>query len=239
MNEVLSMKAKFPVYFLFYFLVFSVFVGAVMAGSKAVTVISESSPVPRKHTLIIDAGHGGIDGGATSCTGVLESNINLQISTRLNDLFHLLGYETRMIRNSDTSVYTQGNTISSQKASDLKERVRIVNSTENAVLISVHQNTFSDQKYSGAQVFYAPTDGSQSFAESLQTAMVSAVNPGSRRKAKKANGVYLMEHIQCPGILVECGFLSNPVEEAMLRTKEYQQKLCCVIAATATGFLTE
>lgn len=239
MNEVLSMKAKFPVYFLFYFLVFSVFVGAVMAGSKAVTVISESSPVPRKHTLIIDAGHGGIDGGATSCTGVLESNINLQISTRLNDLFHLLGYETRMIRNSDTSVYTQGNTIASQKISDLKERVRIVNSTENAVLISVHQNTFSDQKYSGAQVFYAPTDGSQSFAESLQTAMVSAVNPGSRRKAKKANGVYLMEHIQCPGILVECGFLSNPVEEAMLRTKEYQQKLCCVIAATATGFLTE
>lgn len=239
MNEVLSMKAKFPVYFLFYFLVFSVFVGAVMAGSKAVTVISESSPVPRKHTLIIDAGHGGIDGGATSCTGVLESNINLQISTRLNDLFHLLGYETRMIRNSDTSVYTQGNTIASQKISDLKERVRIVNSTENAVLISVHQNTFSDQKYSGAQVFYAPTDGSQSFAESLQTAMVSAVNPGSRRKAKKANGVYLMEHIQCPGILVECGFLSNPEEEAMLRTKEYQQKLCCVIAATATGFLTE
>lgn len=239
MNEVLSMKAKFPVYFLFYFLVFSVFVGAVMAGSKAVTVISESSPVPRKHTLIIDAGHGGIDGGATSCTGVLESNINLQISTRLNDLFHLLGYETRMIRTSDTSVYTQGNTIASQKISDLKERVRIVNSTENAVLISVHQNTFSDQKYSGAQVFYAPTDGSQSFAESLQTAMVSAVNPGSRRKAKKANGVYLMEHIQCPGILVECGFLSNPVEEAMLRTKEYQQKLCCVIAATATGFLTE
>ena len=239
MNEVLSMKAKFPVYFLFYFLVFSVFVGAVMAGSKAVTVISESSPVLRKHTLIIDAGHGGIDGGATSCTGVLESNINLQMSTRLNDLFHLLGYETRMIRTSDTSVYTQGNTIASQKASDLKERVRIVNSTENAVLISVHQNTFSDQKYSGAQVFYAPTDGSQSFAESLQTAMVSAVNPGSRRKAKKANGVYLMEHIQCPGILVECGFLSNPVEEAMLRTKEYQQKLCCVIAATATGFLTE
>ena len=239
MNEVLSMKAKFPVYFLFYFLVFSVFVGAVMAGSKAVTVISESSPVPRKHTLIIDAGHGGIDGGATSCTGVLESNINLQISTRLNDLFHLLGYETRMIRTSDTSIYTQGNTIASQKISDLKERVRIVNSTENAVLISVHQNTFSDQKYSGAQVFYAPTDGSQSFAESLQTAMVSAVNPGSRRKAKKANGVYLMEHIQCPGILVECGFLSNPVEEAMLRTKEYQQKLCCVIAATATGFLTE
>lgn len=239
MNEVLSMKAKFSVYFLFYFLVFSVFVGAVMAGSKAVTVISESSPVPRKHTLIIDAGHGGIDGGATSCTGVLESNINLQISTRLNDLFHLLGYETRMIRTSDTSVYTQGNTIASQKASDLKERVRIVNSTENAVLISVHQNTFSDQKYSGAQVFYAPTDGSQSFAESLQTAMVSAVNPGSRRKAKKANGVYLMEHIQCPGILVECGFLSNPVEEAMLQSKEYQQKLCCVIAATATGFLTE
>ena len=233
------MKAKFSVYFLFYFLVFSVFVGAVMAGSKAVTVISESSPVPRKHTLIIDAGHGGIDGGATSCTGVLESNINLQISTRLNDLFHLLGYETRMIRNSDPSVYTQGNTISSQKASDLKERGRIVNSTENAVLISVHQNTFSDQKYSGAQVFYAPTDGSQSFAESLQTAMVSAVNPGSRRKAKKASGIFLMEHIQCPGILVECGFLSNPVEEAMLRTKEYQQKLCCVIAATATGFLTE
>lgn len=208
-------------------------------GSRAATVIAENTPIERKTCIVIDPGHGGEDGGAVSCTGVLESTYNLTIATRLNDLMHLLGYETKMIRTTDTSVYTKGETIAQKKASDLKERVRIVNETENALLLSIHQNNFPDGRYSGAQVFYAGTEGSQALAEQMQAAFVSTLNPGSKRKCKKSDGVYLMEHIERTGILIECGFLSNPGEEARLRDGNYQKNLCCVIAATVSKYLSD
>lgn len=207
-------------------------------GSKAVTVIAENTPIERERCIIIDAGHGGEDGGATSCTGVLESTYNLDISLRLNDLFHLLGYDTKMTRTTDVSIYTKAETIAQKKVSDLKERVRIVNETKNALLLSIHQNNFSDSRYSGAQVFYAGTGGSEQLAKQLQSAFVSTLNIGSSRKSKRSDGVYLMEHINCTGVLIECGFLSNVEEEAKLRSVDYQQKLCCVIAATVSQFLS-
>lgn len=216
----------------FYLLVVIVFLGIAKMGSSTVTTIRQQRPVDREHRIVIDAGHGGIDGGATSCTGVLESHVNLEIALRLEDTFHLLGYDTVMIRRTDESIYTQGNTIAAQKVSDLKERVRIANETPGAILISLHQNTFSDSKYSGAQVFYTQAVESQKIAQALQQNLISVLNPDSQRKSKPAKGVYLMEHISCPGILIECGFLTNPEEEALLRSKEYQIKLSSVIAAT-------
>ena len=209
---------------------------AVLWGSRAVTTLAETLPIERTHCFIIDAGHGGEDGGATSCTGKQESAINLEIALRLNDLIHFLGCDTRMIRTTDTSVYTKGETIAQKKASDLKERVRIVNETEGGLLLSIHQNNFSDSRYSGAQVFYGKTEGSQELAKQLQSAFLNTLNPGSRRNAKPSTGVYLMEHIEKCGILVECGFLSNPEEEARLRSADYQKKLCCVIAASAVSY---
>lgn len=208
-----------------------------IGGSRAVTVLSENTAVTGRKTVVIDAGHGGVDGGATSCTGVLESQFNLEISLKLNDLMNLLGINTVMIRNTDCSVYTEGETIAQKKVSDLKERVRIVNSTENCILVSIHQNLFSDGKYSGAQVFYAPTEGSQKLAGSMQTSFKNTVNLSSHRQEKKADSIYLMQHINCPGVLVECGFLSNPQEEYLLRTKTYQQKVCCVIACSVSNYL--
>lgn len=201
-------------------------------GSRAVTVFTENTPISRKHTIIIDPGHGGVDGGATSCTGVLESRFNLEIGLRLNDLFRFLGYSTKMIRTEDISVYTEGESIAQKKMSDLKQRVRLANETENALLLSIHQNLFPDGRYSGAQVFYAETEGSQPLAKALQSGFIKYLNPGSRRQEKKSSGVYLMEHIRCPGVLIECGFLSNPEEEAKLRSPDYQKKLCAVIACT-------
>ena len=201
-----------------------------------VSVISLQTVRKEQNRIIIDPGHGGVDGGATSCTGKLESTYNLEISLRLRDLFHLLGYPTYMIRTTDTSVYIKGDTIAAQKMSDLKERVRIVNETENNILVSIHQNLFSDSRYSGAQVFYADTGGSRQLAETLQHSFVDTLNPGSKRKVKKAEGIYLMEHIENPGILVECGFLSNPEEENKLNDPEYQRKLCCVIATAVAEF---
>ena len=208
----------------------------IWGGERAVQAFSEERGA--QWCIVLDAGHGGEDGGATSCTGVLESGINLEITLRLRDLLHLLGRETRMIRTSDISVYTKGGSIAQKKMSDLKERVRIVNTTPNAMLLSIHQNNFSDSRYSGAQVFYADTQGSERLAKVLQCTLISSLNKGSNRECKKSDGVYLMEHISCPGILVECGFLSNPAEEARLRSPDYQRKLCCVIATTVSSFLS-
>ena len=209
----------------------------VTLGNRAVTTISQSLPFNREHCFIIDPGHGGVDGGATSCTGKLESAFNLEIGLRLRDLLHFMGYQTHMIRTEDISIYTEGETIAGKKMSDLKERVRICAETDGAVLLSIHQNTFSDSRYSGAQVFYPSTPGSEELAKALQKNFIATLNPGSNRNAKRAEGVYLMEHISCPGVLIECGFLSNPEEEALLRSAEYQKALCCVIAATATEFI--
>lgn len=220
-----------------YLVIIAIFLGLAVGGSKAVTVLSENAPVLNRKTVIIDAGHGGPDGGATSCTGILESQFNLEIALRLRDLMEILGVQTTMVRETDCSVYTQGTTIAQKKVSDLKERVRIVNSTENATLVSIHQNLFSDAKYSGAQVFYAKTDGSQELAKKMQNKFIQSINPDSHRQAKKADGIYLMQNINCTGILIECGFLSNPKEEYLLRSESYQKKLCSVIATTLSNYL--
>lgn len=222
---------------LFYLLIIGIFISVTYLGSEVTSVVAQMIPLERDNTIIIDAGHGGIDGGATSCTGQLESQFNLEIALKLNDLFHLLGYKTVMIRTTDISVYTKGATIAQKKVSDLKERVRIVNSTEDALLVSIHQNTFSDSQYSGAQVFYGTQGNAQSLAEVMQAAFCRTLNPSSSRECKKADGIYLMQHIECTGVLVECGFLSNPAEEAKLRTGDYQRKVCCVIAASVGQFL--
>ncbi len=206
-------------------------------ASQTATVLAENQPIARKHCIIVDAGHGGVDGGATSCTGRLESAYNLDIALRLQDLLHLMGFDTKMIRTTDISVYTKDGSIAQKKVSDLKERVRIVNETENSILLSIHQNNFSDSRYRGAQVFFSEAERSKLLAKQMQQAF-TVLDPQNRRVSKKSQGIYLMDHIDRTGILIECGFLSNPGEEALLSSKAYQQKLCCVIAATTSSFLS-
>ncbi len=200
-------------------------------GSRAVTALAEHQTIQRSHCLVIDAGHGGVDGGAVSCTGRSESSYNLEISLVLRDFFHILGYDTKMIRTEDISVYTEGDTIARKKISDLKNRVRMVHDVANPFLLSIHQNQFSDSRYHGAQVFFAKTPGSEVVAKELQSNFTK-IDPQNKRKIKKASGVYLMDHISCPGLLIECGFLSNAIEEAKLRDPGYQKKLAVAIAST-------
>ena len=222
-----------------YILVILCFITMTYGASIATTTVAQLIPLERDHTIVIDAGHGGEDGGATSVSGKTESQYNLEISLKLADLLHLLGYQTKLIRRTDISVYTAGETIAAKKVSDLRQRVRMVNETENAVLLSIHQNTFSDGKYSGAQVFYGPKGESRELAELLQTEFRRTVNPSSQRQIKKADGVYLMQHIDCTGVLVECGFLSTPEEDSLLKTPEYQRKICCILATVTSRFLTK
>lgn len=233
------MKNRFPVKLMLplYILLLVLCLVFAQGGSKVVTVMVEHSPSPNRTCIVIDAGHGGVDGGAVSCTGATESSINLQIAQRLDDLMHLLGFKTIMLRTEDTSLHTEGSSIAQQKVSDLKNRVRIVNETENGLFISIHQNSFSDKRYRGAQIFYAPDKESQMFADQLQSAFIQTLNTQSNRKAKQAKGIYLMDHCSCPGVLIECGFLTNPEEEALLRSDEYQKQVAAVIACTTNGFL--
>lgn len=183
--------------------------------------------------IVIDPGHGGEDGGATGVAGTRESDLNLAVSLRLRALLRLFGHEPVMVRTTDTAVYSAGaGTISEKKVSDIHNRVRLVNDTPGALLVSIHQNFFTQGKYSGAQVFYADDAYSRELAQQMQAQLRASLDPGNRREAKGAAGtVYLMNHIQTPGILVECGFLSNAAEEARLNTPAYQTRLAMTMAA--------
>ena len=207
------------------------------ATEKTVETLSERCAITRYSCIILDAGHGGIDGGAVSCTGRTESSLNLEIALRLEPLFELMGYDTKMTRREDISIHSKGETIAQKKISDLKERVEIVNETPGSILVSIHQNTFQDSRYSGAQVFFAKTEGSRELAAQVQTMLAYTLDPSNERKCKPSDGVYLMEHIERPGILIECGFLSNIKEEAMLRDDKYQKKLSAAIVTAVCGSL--
>lgn len=205
--------------------------------SRTATAMAELEATEQEKRIVIDAGHGLPDGGATSCTGRLEHIYNLEIAVRLQDLLRFLGFKAVLTRASEDSVYTEGKTVAAKKMSDLKERIRIAGETENSVLLSIHQNHFPDSQYHGAVVLYANTEGSKTLAQNMQSALNDALDPGSPRRCKRADGIYLMEHISCPGILIECGFLSNWEEEGKLRNPEYQKKLCCIIGAVASEYI--
>ena len=120
---------------------------------------------------------------------------------------------------------------------DLKNRVARINQQADGVLVSIHQNQFSQSQYRGAQVFYAPNTESRAFAALMQQNLRAGLDPANKRECKPGSGIFLLEKIECPGILVECGFLSNPGEEALLRSKDYQKRLAAVLAGSITAFL--
>ena len=188
--------------------------------------------------VIVDAGHGGEDGGASTADGVLESQLNLAIALRLEQVLALCGCPVEMIRRTDTAVYSEGaETFSEKKTSDLKNRVAQVNAAPRAILISIHQNHFTQSQYAGAQVFYAASEGSRDLAELTQGALRQALDPDNNREIKPGDAIYLLEQIQCPGVLVECGFLSNAAEAKQLQTPTYQTKIACAVAGAAIRYL--
>ena len=202
---------------------------------QAVETVAVFQTESSRSVIVIDAGHGGMDGGAVSCTGVSESQINLQIAQRLEKMLALLGYDTVMTRTEDTDLSTEGETVRQKKLSDLRNRVAAVDRVKNPLLVSIHQNHFTDGRYYGPQVFFAADPQSQALAQAIQDNLNQACGCG--RSIKPADGVYLMQNISCSGVLVECGFLSNAAEESLLRQAEYQKKLCCVITATLAQYL--
>ncbi len=233
MNKSFSIVRLLPVYTVLFGILLLISLG----GSRAVTVLSENAAIKDRRCVVIDPGHGGVDGGATSCSGILESNINLEISLRLNDLMHLIGIDTILTRDTDRSIHTQGNTIAQKKISDLRERISIVNSRKDALLVSIHQNHFSDRKYFGPQVFYGRETKSAELAKIMQRTLTEILSPKSNRQVKPAKNVFLMQKAACTALLIECGFISNVEDESKLLDADYQKKLCCVIASVCGNYL--
>lgn len=183
-------------------------------------------------TLILDAGHGGEDGGAGTAGGEKESQINLAIVCKTEALMAFLGVETYLTRDEDISLHdSEAQTIREKKVSDLKNRVKMINAHPNALVISVHQNHFTDSRYSGAQVFYSSRDISRQWGEYAQSVLRDMLDPSNDREAKPIpDNIYLFSHINCPAILVECGFLSNGEEASLLLTDSYQRKIAIALA---------
>ena len=174
--------------------------------------------------ILIDPGHGGIDGGAKSKTGTIEKDINLQISLKLRDNLEEKGYKVYMTRDEDEGLYQKGNTVREKKREDLNRRVEIKKETECDIFVSIHQNMFPQSKCYGAQVWYASNDNSYNLATIVQDSIKESVKDNNKRVAKPAAEAYLILRDKYEGasILVECGFLSNPDEEARLKSDEHQ-----------------
>lgn len=207
--------------------------GALVLSDQAARPVFSASE-QGSTVYVLDAGHGGEDGGALASDGGKESDVNLVVTLRLDTLLRFLGQKTVLTRDSDISIYSDGaETLRQKKVSDLRNRVALVNAIPGAVLVSVHQNSLpSVPSVRGAQVFYGAVTPGDSLAHSVQNALNQSVNAGNEKTEKRIDQtIYLMKNVTCPAILVECGFLSNADEAARLRTPEHQKRIAASIAA--------
>lgn len=230
---------KRSIFFVSCFLVISVLLAAVATVSARIFISEAESaaagegekPLP---VIIIDAGHGGRDGGAAADDGTLEKDLNLAVAKELCDLFEGAGYDTVMTRTEDVALGDESS--SHKKLGDLKARVELAKQYKNAIFISVHMNKFPVPKYSGLCVYFAKkTEGSAALAEDVRMAVATYLQKENSRQIKGAGSeIYVLDNAPCTAILVECGFLSNPSELALLKTEEYRKKVAaCVFTATA------
>ena len=209
----------------------AVFVKIFVSNGGLKPVLNQNS----RSTLVLDAGHGGIDGGAISDSGLKESDINLQIALKTEALVRFLGIDTVMTRetdtdNSDNKAYSEHD--------NLVQRAKLANSTENAVLISIHQNKFPSAVVSGAEVMYSDNDDSKALGLITQDNLVTLLDSSNRRVARPApKELLLTSSVECPTILVECGFMSNPQEVQKLASNDYQLKLAAILAGSYIQFL--
>lgn len=208
-------------------------------GKLAVTGIDDVLASPEKElpVIIIDAGHGGIDGGAVGCGSVSEKDLNLDIALRLSDILSAAGIPNRLTRSEDIMLESPGS--SSKKNGDLAARKKIAESYENAVFVSIHMNSFPIAKYNGLQVYYSQNnDKSYELANLIQTDIAERLQPENKRKTKAAtSNIYLLNNLSCPAVLVECGFLSNPEECERLATEEYRREIALSLACSVCEYI--
>lgn len=199
-----------------------------------------SAGVNEPFTIVLDAGHGGMDGGCTSAAGVLEKGINLAIMLEVRDLCTVLGYKVEVTRDSDISIHDKNiEGVGNQKRSDMDNRLALFNKNSNALCISIHQNKFTDPQYSGAQMFYADTNPqNERLARVMQGQFVANLQPDNTREIKPCGReLFLCYFCKNPTLMIECGFLSNPDEAEKLSNEEYQRDVAFTIFSGINEFL--
>ena len=217
----------------------SVFVVVAILAAAAITVFPRHTALRadsamRAYTLVIDAGHGGVDGGAVSADGKKESDINLNIALKMSALSDFLGIDCVLTRDTDSDNSDSG---SYSEHNSLVSRAELANSIDNSLLISIHQNKFPSELVSGTEIMYADTEGSRELGLITQENMVSFLDPENRRVARPApSELLLTSSVKCPAILAECGFMSNPDESQRLSTAEYQLKIAVVLMGSYIQF---
>ncbi len=192
--------------------------------------------------IIIDAGHGGEDGGTSSQDGTLEKDINLSIAKILESMLSSVGYDTVMTRRDDNQLGdTSLSTIRQRKISDIKKRLEITQANNNAIFVSIHQNHYTSPKYNGTQVFYSPnSEQSPILAESIQNMVVKHIQPSNTRTVKSVGtNIYLLYNCKLPAVMVECGFMSNKDEAEKLKSENYQKQIAFSIMCGIQNYLEE
>jgi len=204
------------------------------------TTAAFSLPI-RSAVVVIDAGHGGRDPGASGSSGITEEEINLKIALKLRRLIEQGGGTAIMIREDNSGLYTEGgNRTGTRKSEDLKNRHALINSCGADILISIHLNSFPQSQYFGAQTFYMKNEEkSRKLAESIQNELIKVLDRGNVRKAKATDSMYILKNNNMPGVLVECGFLSNREEERLLDDEHYQEKIAWSIFVGIVKYMEE
>lgn len=193
-------------------------------------------------TVIVDAGHGGFDGGASAKDGTVEKDINLSIALKLRDVLDTLGYSVIMTRETDEDTADKSeNTLRRKKVSDIKNRMKIIEANPEALFVSIHQNHYGGESYYGTQVFYSKNDSrSELLAKNIQQTVKSLLQPQNERAVKKTGTeIYLLYHAENPAVMVECGFLSNVEETQKLKDDSYQSAMAFSIACGITKYLQQ
>ncbi len=199
--------------------------------------VEDIVPKDKRFTIIIDAGHGGEDPGAV-VGDLKEKDINLEVSKKLFELFQICDYNVVLTRSKDVLLYNAGEE-EHKKQYDLKNRAEIAESFENAAFVSVHMNKFYLSSCKGAQTFYGKSPLSKTLAESIQESMKLLQTDNKREVKDGVSTVYLLERLNCPAVLVECGFLSNDEDAALLSSDEYTSKLAVSIYKGIVEWISE
>ena len=204
-------------------------------------VAASSGRINENNVILLDAGHGGEDGGAIGVGGIIEKDINLSITLKTALFFKFFGYEVEFTRETDKMTCDNGlKTQRERKVSDIKNRLKQIDKSSCLCAISIHQNIFGGEA-KGAQVFYGGNNPeSKLIAESVQNGIFSLLQPENKRIIKQTTkDIYILYHTEKPAILVECGFISNSSEAALLGDDNYQNKMAFAIAISAVKHLTE
>lgn len=227
--------------------IFALLAGAVWAGDaieskvQAKIASAELKTAVERPQIALDAGHGGMDGGCVSVNGVSEKGLNLDIVLTERELLNIMGYDVVLTREEDRSIYDDGvEGLAKQKQSDMKNRLAIFEACD-GIALSIHQNQFTDSRYSGAQMFYSRRNSEgERLAASMQRQFVSLLQPENQRETKPVDDeLYLLDKTDTPTVMIECGFLSNPDEAAKLEEEGYRRQVAFTVMTGVLDYMSE